>query len=132
MARLLKRCMEYYNEGNIKPISPIKTFEAVQVEEAFRYMQKGVHIGKIVVMMPQNPDDLKVALRPRQFSMRADASYLLIGGLGGLGRSVAVWMAENGATNILFLSRSANTFNLDDPFFRELGVLGCAVQLFGG
>ncbi|KAK1985726.1 hypothetical protein LZ30DRAFT_767884 [Colletotrichum cereale] len=38
---------------------------------------------------------------------RAEATYLLAGGTGGIGQSVAVWMAENGARNFVFLSRSA-------------------------
>lgn len=41
-------------------------------------------------------------------------------------------MAENGATNILFLSRSTGQFSLEDPFFRELKVLGCTAHLFAG
>lgn len=35
-----------------------------------------------------------------------DASYLLVGGLGGLGRSIAQWMADHGAKNLIFISRS--------------------------
>lgn len=38
--------------------------------------------------------------------MRADATYVLIGGTGGLGRSMAKWMVSKGARNIVLLSRS--------------------------
>jgi NAD(P)-dependent dehydrogenase (short-subunit alcohol dehydrogenase family) len=43
-----------------------------------------------------------------QFPTRFDpnVSYLLVGGLGGLGRSIAQWMVENGAKYLIFLSRS--------------------------
>lgn len=34
------------------------------------------------------------------------ASYLLAGGLGGLGRSIARWLVDNGARHLIFLSRS--------------------------
>jgi NAD(P)-dependent dehydrogenase (short-subunit alcohol dehydrogenase family) len=104
----------------------------LRVEESFRYMQKGVHMGKIVVTMPENPGDLQVSSRPKPFSMRSDAAYLIVGGLGGLGRSVATWMAENGATNLLFLSRSADKLSLEDPFIEELDALGCMAQLIAG
>lgn len=50
---------------------------------------------------------------------RSDATYLLIGGMGGIGRSVAVWMAENGARNFVFLSRSAASTDNED-FRREI------------
>ena len=35
-----------------------------------------------------------------------DVTYILSGGLGGLGRSIAQWMIRQGAKNIVFLSRS--------------------------
>lgn len=34
------------------------------------------------------------------------STYVLAGGLGGLGRSLAQWMIQHGARNIVFLSRS--------------------------
>lgn len=38
--------------------------------------------------------------------LRADASYLLVGGLGGLGRAIAFWAVSRGAKNLIFASRS--------------------------
>jgi NAD(P)-dependent dehydrogenase (short-subunit alcohol dehydrogenase family) len=35
-----------------------------------------------------------------------DATYILIGGTGGLGRSIAMWMVGKGAKHIVLLSRS--------------------------
>ncbi|WP_437310875.1 SDR family NAD(P)-dependent oxidoreductase [Sorangium sp. So ce388] len=43
------------------------------------------------------------ASRPLRF--RADASYLITGGLGGLGLAVARWMVERGARHLLLLGR---------------------------
>lgn len=37
---------------------------------------------------------------------RPDASYLLVGGLGGIGRAMALWMTEHGAKNLIFANRS--------------------------
>lgn len=45
-------------------------------------------------------------LRPRHNSkFRTDATYILSGGLGGLGQAIALWMAERGARNLILLSR---------------------------
>lgn len=63
---------------------------------------------------------------------RSDACYLLIGGLGGLGRVISTWMVENGARNILFLSRSAKEGPETTPFFEELRARGCEVLTFAG
>lgn len=35
-----------------------------------------------------------------------EKSYLMVGCLGGLGRSIAKWMVERGAHNFVFLGRS--------------------------
>jgi len=35
--------------------------------------------------------------------LRSDASYLLVGDLGGIGRAVASWMVEKGARHLVFL-----------------------------
>ena len=63
---------------------------------------------------------------------RSDVSYLLVGGLGGLGRVISTWMLENGARNILFLSRSAKEGPETTPFFDELRFRGCEVSTFAG
>ena len=38
-----------------------------------------------------------------------NVTYLLSGGLGGLGRAIAEWMVSSGAKNIVFLSRSGES-----------------------
>ncbi len=40
-------------------------------------------------------------------TVRSDASYLITGGLGGLGQLVMEWLVESGATSIILIGRSA-------------------------
>lgn len=124
--------MEFYEQGHIKPIKPMKTFEAAHIEEAMRYMQKGSHIGKIVVTFPEDPMELEATAAPRDLVLRPDVSYLSIGGLGGLGRSIASWMVERGARHLIFFSRSAGSVTSEDPYIQELAARGCSVQTFSG
>ena len=42
----------------------------------------------------------------KPFRLSPDSSYLLPGGLGGLGRSIAQWLIDHGARSLIFLSRS--------------------------
>jgi len=88
--------VKYYNQRFITPIQPITTFEAQKIEDAMRFMQKGRHIGKIVITMP-NPQVLPVRPKRPVFQLPGTTSYILVGGLGGLGQAVAIWMAEAGA-----------------------------------
>lgn len=129
---LLRRAMLFYEQGHIKPITPIKEFEAAHVEEAMRYMQQGQHMGKIVVKMPDDPLELKATSNTEELVLRPDVSYLFIGGLGGLGRSIATWLVEKGARQLIFFSRSAGKVTGEDPYIKELAAQGCSVQTFSG
>lgn len=128
----MEECVRYYTEGSIHPITPVTYFSADKIQEAFRFMQKGSHIGKIVVTMPSEPNTLPTAGKQNKLTLRSDASYLLVGGLGGLGRAVSTWLVENGAKNLVYLSRSAGQSTQDQMFFLELKSLGCSVQAFPG
>ena len=41
--------------------------------------------------------------------LRSDATYLITGGTGGIGRGLASWMVENGAANVVLLGRSGSS-----------------------
>ena len=95
-------------------------------------MQRGQHIGKLVVEMP---DDFSV-LSPhdQRETTRFDpaASYVLVGGLGGIGRAIARWMVEQGAAHLIFVSRTAGMKNEHHQFFDELQAMGCKTQAVAG
>lgn len=133
---LLRFTMDCFAQGHFKPIRVDRVFSAPAVLEAFRYMQQGKHIGKIVIEIRNAAGSLLVkdvdANKKTSAGLHAAASYLLIGGLGGLGRSISVWMAQKGARNFTFLSRSAGSGAHDAYFVRELESMGCTVQLVRG
>lgn len=121
-------------QGVMGGASPVRTFGFGEVGEAFRHMQAGRHVGKIV-LVPGEGDVVQVCssfpslssflglssggvgakanshqqVMPQPLKgakFHADASYLLAGGLGGIGRSLSTWMVANGARNLIFVSRS--------------------------
>jgi len=49
---------------------------------------------------------LKVHPSPVPLVLRNDGTYLLVGCLGGLGRQVAMWMADRGVKHMAFFSRT--------------------------
>ena len=49
------------------------------------------------------------AAPPRDFRFESDATYLITGGLGGLGLSAAAWMVEQGARHLALVGRRAPT-----------------------
>lgn len=124
--------MEYSRLGAIQPIRPIKLFDAVNIEEALRYMQKGQHMGKLVIQFPTDHSQLSASRGNNRLSLRPDVSYLLVGGLGGLGRSISTWMVEHGARNFVYLSRRGGKGADDAAFAREMEAAGCTVQMIAG
>ena len=59
-------------------------------------------------LLPQDLRDLQAKpSRLVRATFNPKAAYLLVGGLGGLGRAVSLWMAERGARHLTYLSRSA-------------------------
>lgn len=121
-----------YQSGLIRPIPISRIFDASEVESGFRYMQKGSHIGKILVKMPYDINMIPMTPTVPALKLRSDASYLLVGGLGGIGRQVSTWMAEQGARHLIFLSRSAGESAEDKAFLNELSIQGCSAQTFAG
>ncbi|KAL8756525.1 MAG: hypothetical protein Q9199_002889 [Rusavskia elegans] len=103
---------------------------------AFRYMQRGQHIGRICVSIRKSPADTELNASmlssPSSISLNESATYLLVGGLGGLGRAVSTWMVEKGARHLIYLSRNAGVNADDQLFFDELNSMGCHVHAIRG
>ena len=129
-----------YTDGSVNPILPVTKFSPADIKQAFQKFQ-GTNrpIGAVCVEFnPENPQAFPVegggaSGSLGRISLRKDRSYLLVGGLGGLGRSAAVWLAEHGAGSIIFFSRSASTFDEESVnLMREIEALGCEVQFLAG
>ncbi|OBR04132.1 Polyketide synthase [Colletotrichum higginsianum IMI 349063] len=99
----------------------------------YAIMDGNVHIPRMYWFGFSDPDVSKALPAARETPMfRDDASYLLVGGFGGLGRSVATWLLEHGARNLVFLSRSAKNPD-NESFVRELeSYPGCVVTSVSG
>ncbi|RAH57989.1 hypothetical protein BO85DRAFT_519879 [Aspergillus piperis CBS 112811] len=67
----------------------ITCFDAADAASAFRYMQSGKHIGKIVIRIPEDAADLPTATSLATPEFSSEKAYQLSGGLGGLGQSIA-------------------------------------------
>lgn len=128
--------MEHFQKGHISPLRPVKVFDAVSPYDAFKYMQPGQHIGRICMTIRESPGstvlDATILDRLITLELSDSASYLLVGGLGGLGRAVSTWMIEHGARHLIYLSRNAGSGPDDESFVHELNSVGCQVQLVQG
>jgi hypothetical protein len=128
----MERCVQWIRSGVIEGPTIASVIPAKQIQEAFRTMQTALHIGKIVIRMPEDHQLLELVAPKPTAVFKRDRSYLLVGGLGGLGRAVATWMAENGAGELIFLSRTARNDPEKLAFVNELRSQECQVHLIPG
>jgi NADPH:quinone reductase-like Zn-dependent oxidoreductase len=128
----LQKSLDLFREGKISPLHPTTVFEPDRIQDAFRYMQKGIHTGRIVVKIPSDLASLPVTLPIPKLTFSPDAFYLLAGGLGGLGQSILSWMVNQGARYLAVLSPSAGTRDEHRQFVDELRELGCELRCFAG
>ncbi|KAH9990456.1 ketoacyl-synt-domain-containing protein [Xylariaceae sp. FL0662B] len=108
-ARLLKDTLTRLDEGKIIPPILTQVFSLTEVKKAFHMLQSGDGSGR-VVLVPQ-PGDLIPQLSfgprgPQRCRFDENATYVIPGGLGGLGRSILAWMAACGARHLIVPSRS--------------------------
>ncbi len=101
---LLANMTEYLNHGYFKPIPYVK-FDALNIRQALQFFQKAKHVGKVVCVMPE------VITQDGQIKdyvplFNNESTYLITGGLGGIGFEVCKWMLEKGATDIELIGRS--------------------------
>ncbi|MEM7547566.1 MAG: SDR family NAD(P)-dependent oxidoreductase [Pseudomonadota bacterium] len=98
--RLFRDLAEGFASGAFTP-PPAQVFEADEIIDAFRMMQKSGHVGKIVVRPPAAPEPVAADIRPV-----GDGAWLIVGGLGGFGLETASWLVEKGVRQIWLSSRS--------------------------
>ena len=106
MAEIIRGTFDLLGKGITKPIAPVRVYPISEVENAFRLMQAGKHMGKIA--LSYSDDDVVPVIRSENAALALDpkATYLLVGGLGGLGRSLSTMLVDNGVRSLAFLSRS--------------------------
>ncbi|NMO18055.1 SDR family NAD(P)-dependent oxidoreductase [Pyxidicoccus fallax] len=101
---LLREVMDLMARGVFAPPS-VERFSISRATSAFQKLEQARHLGKVVLTLDDANVDIHVPA-DRQALVRADGTYLVTGGLGGLGLSVAGWLAEKGAGHLVLVGRS--------------------------
>ncbi|KAJ4999818.1 Highly reducing polyketide synthase ACRTS2 [Colletotrichum sp. SAR 10_66] len=110
----LAKMVSLFEAKVIQPIQPIHEVPVSDIVSGFRALQSGQNIGKIVAIMGKDDRVMADVASPLRRDdgnalLRSDATYLITGGTGGIGKSLVPWMLENGASNVVVLGRSATT-----------------------
>ncbi|KAI0444956.1 polyketide synthase PksD [Xylaria telfairii] len=106
--QLLQQTMDLAESGKIRCPEPLHVYEINQVEDAFRYIQNGKNTGRIVIRIDGTVPVQKLSIDRIYSRFEENASYLVAGGLGGIGRSILKWMATRNAKYLIIPSRSGS------------------------
>ncbi|MFF3699099.1 SDR family NAD(P)-dependent oxidoreductase [Streptomyces sp. NPDC002221] len=102
---LCREVADGMSSGAIPPL-PVTAHPVEEAATAFRTMAAAQHTGKLILTWPQKGTPT-VPVRPHEAPVvRRDGSYIITGGLGGLGLLAAHWLARNGAPHIVLNGRS--------------------------
>ena len=128
-SNLSSMMMRGIETGAVRPL-PTHVFESDQLEEAFRFMATGKHMGKLLIKVrdEQKPptETINLPAIGRSY-FPSDKCYIVVGGLGGLGMEVANWMVDRGARHLILTSRSGVTSGYQSLCLRKWKQLGVTV-----
>ncbi|KAJ8887678.1 hypothetical protein PR048_013896, partial [Dryococelus australis] len=102
---------EGIKRGDIQPLSRT-TYQFDEVEPAFRFMAAGKHIGKVLIKIRPEEEELITIPTPiymkatPRFYCNSEKSYVVAGGLGGFGLELVDWLVIRGARRVVLVSRS--------------------------
>jgi acyl transferase domain-containing protein/acyl carrier protein len=97
---MLATLVDKVSSGSLAPL-PRDVFPLSNLVDAFRFMAGAKHIGKVVVSMPLTNSTSDAA----ELALGSEGSYLITGGLGGLGLRIAKLFVERGARNLVLSGR---------------------------
>ncbi|KAF6838015.1 KR domain-containing protein [Colletotrichum musicola] len=122
MKKILQDVVRLFEENpELCEPRPLHVFLPSRLEEAMRYLQGGRNTGKVVIDFA-SADEVSYRPSPRRHdTFRPDATYVVSGGLGGLGREIVRWMVSRGARKLLLLPSRGSEGRPDAlKFIKEL------------
>ena len=124
--RLLQRIFSHVERGEFMPL-PVTTMPISKVEEAFRLLQARKHMGKVVL---RSDADSQVKVSTRQpLRLHPNATYVVIGGLGSLGKHVCRHLQANGARHVVLITKRQLDQVTRSARETELSVFGACVRI---
>jgi acyl transferase domain-containing protein/NADPH:quinone reductase-like Zn-dependent oxidoreductase/SAM-dependent methyltransferase len=132
-SQLLADVFSLLDNNTIKPHQPT-VFNYSALAEAFAAAQESTIMDKIVLRLDETSIGNVVPFDIHPIDLPTNATYVLSGGMGGIGRAFACYLADNGARNIALLSRSAeitgsavNTMEYLESLNVKVKVIACDV-----
>ncbi|CAG9990413.1 unnamed protein product [Clonostachys byssicola] len=129
---MLEQAVELVRGGQVQTIKPLSVFNVSDVASAFHHFNSAKRMGKIVISFEDENQIVPVV--PEKFSTLLDPNkaYLLIGCLGGLGRSLSKWMLSRGARQFIFVGRTGTQKQAAKQLIEDLKAAGAICTVITG
>ena len=129
VAGLLKKAWDRASKHGLPQAMCTRSYHLPKVEAALGFLKSDRCFGSAVLKLAPEDQVLVPPPSPAQLKLDPLATYVLAGGLGGIGRSIADMMFDQaGARNIIFLSRSGAASEDAQHFIDSLLIRGCNAQ----
>ncbi|MDC0749535.1 type I polyketide synthase [Polyangium mundeleinium] len=127
---LLEEVIGWLRAGVLRPL-PCQVFPVSSALDAFVRMAQGKHTGKLVLSMRDPAARVAIAGQGAGAEVRPDGTYLMTGGLGGLGLSLARWLVGQGARHLALMGRSAPS-EVAQAAIQAMEAEGASVRVLSG
>jgi acyl transferase domain-containing protein/acyl carrier protein/predicted O-methyltransferase YrrM len=125
---IFQKVIRHFAAGELRPL-PFQAVPISRAAEAFRSMQQSKHIGKLVISTQlERPESVPVVRFKKP--VKAGATYLVTGGLGGFGLATAEWLVEQGATSLALIGRRGAVTEEAIAGVAKLEKMGATVRAF--
>ncbi|RYP40552.1 hypothetical protein DL768_010620 [Monosporascus sp. mg162] len=124
---LLTNVMSLIAQGLVQHPMPLHVYSVSDAVDAFRYLQSGKNTGRIILNVTQTDVVEKFTCQESTWKFDQNASYLISGGFGGLGRTITRWMARKGARNLIIPSRTGPSSQAAEKMITELTTEGIKI-----
>lgn len=112
---MLRELVKLFETGKLSPL-PVRSWDMRQAPDAYRFLSRARHVGKLVLNVPRPLDPA--------------GTVLITGGTGVLGTLLARHLAaRHGVRNLLLVSRKGRASDGADAIESELTGLGASVRI---
>jgi myxalamid-type polyketide synthase MxaB len=115
--RTFGQVCEWFETGRLRPL-PQRVFPVQEAVEAYRFLQQARLVGKVVLSFAPEAAP----------AVKSDGTYLVTGGLGGLGLKIAEHLVEQGARHLVLVGRSRPSAAAEATIER-LRTAGASIQV---
>ncbi|KAF4335841.1 polyketide synthase [Fusarium beomiforme] len=122
-------------EDDLPLPEPLIDVEINRTQEAFKLIEKNPFSGFVSITggpgaKPQVDVATKMRIKLLHQVLSDTNTYLLAGGLGGLGRSICELLLKNGARHVAFLSRTGAASESSQRFLKQLHDQGVDARVY--